>query len=284
MTCSKDFQKNSPEGRNIRFGVREHAMSAICNGLAAYGGFIPYGSTFLNFIGYAMGAVRLSAISHFGVMYIMTHDSIGLGEDGPTHQPINALMMIRAEPNILLVRPSDGNEVSGAYAVSIENRHRPSVMCLSRQTLPNLKGTSIEGVFKGAYTISEPSEGKPQLILVGSGSEVHLCVGAAALLKDVKVRVVSMPCWELFQEQSLEYQKSVFPEGVPVMAVEAASKVGWREYSHASVAMTTFGASAPFKDVFNHFGFTPENVAKQAKAVIEFYSSHPAHDLVQRPF
>jgi transketolase len=283
LTCSKDFQKNSKEGRNIRFGVREHAMAAICNGMAAYGGFIPYGATFLNFIGYAMGAVRLSAVSHLQVLYIMTHDSIGLGEDGPTHQPINALMMIRTEPNILLIRPADGNEVSGAYAVAIESRHRPSVLCLSRQTLPNLKGTSIDGVYKGAYVISDPEDGKPQLILTGTGSELQLCTGAAAVLKDVKVRVVSLPCWELFREQSLEYQKSVFPEGVPVLSVEAASKMGWREYAHSSVGMSTFGASAPVKDVFNHFGFTVDNVAKQAKAVLEFYSKHTAHDLILRP-
>jgi len=283
LDCSKDFQKKTPEGRNIRFGVREHAMAAICNGIVAYGGFISYAATFLNFIGYAMGAVRLSALSHFGVIYVMTHDSIGLGEDGPTHQPINALMMIRTEPNILLIRPADGNETSGAYAVAIENRHRPSVLCLTRQTVPNLKGTSIEGVYKGAYTISD-TEGQPQLILVGTGSEVQLCVAAAALLKDVKVRVVSMPSWELFREQSLEYQKSVFPEGVPVLAVEAGSVVGWREYAHAVHGMKGFGISGPAKDVFAHFGFTPENIAAKAKETLEFYSKHPAHDLISRPF
>jgi len=210
MDCSKDFQKHTPEGRNIRFGVREHGMAAVCNGLEAYGGFIAYGSTFLNFIGYAMGSVRLSAISHFGVLYIMTHDSIGLGEDGPTHQPINSLMMIRAMPNILLLRPADGNEVSGAYAVAIENRRRPSVICLSRQTVPNLKGTSIERVYKGAYVLSDSSNGKPQIILAATGSEVSLCFEAAALLKNVNVRVVSMPSWELFREQSADYQLSVF--------------------------------------------------------------------------
>jgi len=152
---SKDFQKHSPEGRNIRFGVREHAMAAVCNGLSAYGGFIPFGSTFLNFIGYALGAVRLSAISHFGVIYIMTHDSIGLGEDGPTHQPVETLMMLRAIPNLLVLRPADGNETSGAYAVALEKRHSPSVLALSRQVVPNLKGSSVDGVFKGAYVLQD---------------------------------------------------------------------------------------------------------------------------------
>jgi len=285
MECSKDFQKHSPEGRNIRFGVREHGMAAVCNGLLAYGGFISYGSTFLNFIGYAMGAVRLSAISHFGVLYIMTHDSIGLGEDGPTHQPINSLMMIRAMPNILLLRPADGNEVSGAYAVAIENRKRPSVICLSRQTLPNLKGTSIDGVYKGAYVLSDSQPNtKPQVILVGTGSEVSLCVEAAALLKNVNVRVVSMPTWELFKEQSNEYQLSVFPDGVPVLAVEAGSVTGWQEFAHAVVGMKSFGESGPAKDVFKKFGFTADNIANKANQVLEFYSKHPCVSKVLRPF
>lgn len=285
LKISKDFQKHSFEGRNIRFGVREHAMSAICNGISAYGGLIPFGSTFFNFIGYALGAVRLSAISHFGVIYIMTHDSIGLGEDGPTHQPINSLMMCRAMPNLLTLRPADGNETSGAYAMAIENRHRPSVIILSRQGTPNLKGTSIEGVRKGAYTLFETQENntKPDIILLGTGTEVSLCAFAAKELKDKKVRVVSMPSWELFREQSLEYQQSVLLEGVPVLAVEAGSIVGWREYAHAAIAMTSFGASGPYKEVFKKFGFTTENVVKRAKEVMEFYSTRTPHSLVLRP-
>jgi transketolase len=283
MECSKDFQKETPEGRNIRFGVREHAMAAICNGLHAFGGLISYGSTFLNFIDYAMGAVRLSAISHFGVLYVMTHDSIGLGEDGPTHQPINALMTIRTEPNILLIRPADGNEVSGAYAVAIENRNRPSVLCFSRQAVPNIKGSSIDGVSKGAYIISDPQEGKPQIILVGSGSELSLCVSAAIELKDLKVRVVSMPSWELFRAQSTEYQLSVFPN-VPVLAVEAGSVVGWQEYAHVVIGMSTFGSSGPAKDVFKKFGFTVENIVDKARKLIEFYSKHPCESKVLKPW
>jgi len=286
LEVSKDFQKHSPEGRNIRFGVREHAMAAVCNGLSAYGGFIPFGSTFLNFIGYAMGAVRLSAISHFGVIYIMTHDSIGLGEDGPTHQPVETLMMLRALPNMLVLRPADGNETSGAYAVALEKRHTPSVLALSRQVVPNLKGTSIEGVYKGAYVIHDPEDGsKPQITFVSSGTEVSIAVDAVKLLKDVKARVVSMPSWELFRNQSIEYQQSVFLDGVPVLSVEAATTFGWREYSHAAVGLKSFGASGPYKDVYAKFGITAENVAKKAKEVIDFYSKHgPAHNLVVRPF
>jgi len=267
----------------VRFGVREHGMAAICNGLAAYGGLIPYCATFLNFIGYAMGAVRLSALSQFGVIYVMTHDSIGLGEDGPTHQPIETLPMLRATPDITTIRPADGNETSGAYANALEHRHRPTVLILCRQAVPNVKGSSIEGVYKGAYAVGN-LEDKPQLILVGSGSELHLCIGAADKLKDIKVRVVSMPSWELFRQQSSDYQNSVFPEGVPILAVEAASSFGWREYAHASVAMTTFGASAPAPAVFARFGFTVDNVVKKAHDLLQFYSTRTAHSVVDRPW
>jgi transketolase len=285
MECSKDFQKHSPEGRNIRFGVREHAMAAICNGIEAYGGFRAYGATFLNFIGYAMGAVVLSALSHLGVIYVMTHDSIGLGEDGPTHQPINTYMMIRAMPNILFIRPADGNETSGAYAVALENSRRPSVLALCRQAIPNLKGTSIEGVYRGAYTISEAEGGKPQLILVGTGSELHVAVQAAAEMKDIRVRVVSMPSWELFGQQPIEYRQSVFPDGVPILAVEAASVMGWREYAHSVVGMENFGASGPVKDVLSYFGFNAANVVKKSHELLDFYSKSPIppYSVVNRP-
>jgi len=283
LDCSVDFQAKTPQGRNLRFGVREHGMAAICNGLEAYGGIIPYCSTFLNFIGYAMGAVRLSAISQFGVIYIMTHDSIGLGEDGPTHQPIETLPMLRATPDLVLIRPADGNETSGAYANAIEHRHRPTVIALSRQPLPNIKGTSIEGVYKGAYAVGNIEE-HPQLILVASGSELHLCTGAADKLKDVKVRVVSMPSWELFRNQPIEYQRSVFPEGVPILAVEAAGSFGWREYAHAAVAMTTYGASGPANAVFARFGYTVDNVVNKAHELLKYYSSRTAHSVVDRPW
>lgn len=282
MDCSIDFQKKTPQGRNVRFGVREHGMAAVLNGLSAYGGFIPFGSTFLNFIGYAMGAVRLSAISSCGILYIMTHDSIGVGEDGPTHQPIETLPMLRALPHLVTLRPADGNETSGAYAVALEHRKNPTVLALSRQPVPNLEGTSIDGVYKGAYTIRDV-EGTPQIILVGTGTEVHWCVNAAKEMTDVKVRVVSMPSWELFREQSLDYQKSVFPDGVPVMSVEAASVSGWKEFAHVTHGMTTFGASGPLKDVMNHFGFNTETVVKKARQVVAHYGGNPA-PILRSPF
>jgi len=287
IKSSGDFQKGTHEGRNIRFGVREHGMASICNGIMGYGGLVSYGSTFLNFIGYAMGAVRLSALSHFGVIYVMTHDSIGLGEDGPTHQPIESLMAVRATPNILLLRPADGNETSGAYAVAIESHSRPSVLALSRQAIPNLKGSSIEGVFKGAYVLQDAEGGKPDVSIVGTGSEVSLAVEAAALLQkdhNLKVRVISMPSWELFREQSSEYQQSVFLEDVPVLAVEAASHVGWGEFSHASVAMHSFGHSGPAKDVFIKYGFTAKNVSEKALKLVDFYKGRKAGSLVVKPF
>jgi len=278
-----DFQAATPEGRYVRFGVREHAMAAICNGMAAFWpGIVPFCATFLNFFGYAAGAVRVSALSDHGVIYVATHDSIGLGEDGPTHQPVEALIHFRAMPNILTLRPADANEVSGAYMVAIEHRKTPSLIALSRQGCPNLHGTSKEAVRKGAYVLSK-SAAAPRLVLVGTGSEVHLLVNAAEKqLADVPCQVVSMPCWELFDMQPKEYQAEVFPVGVPVLAVEALSSEGWCKYAHSVVGMTTFGASAPGKDLANKFGFTVDNVAAKAKALLAFYEGKPAPHLIAR--
>jgi transketolase len=248
---AQDFQANSNignyAGRYFRFGVREHGMAAMCNGMAAYGGLIPFGATFLNFITYAWGAVRLSALSHFGVIYIMTHDSIGLGEDGPTHQPIETLALCRATPNMLVLRPADGNEVAGAYKVAIERRHTPSVLSLSRQNVPHLEGSSIEGVEKGAYVLCEAEN--PQAILVGTGTEVSLCVEAAKELakQKIKARVVSMPCMEIFEEQTQAYKESIFLKGVPVLSVEVLSSMPWYKYAHCIIGIDKFGASAPAK-------------------------------------
>eukprot|EP01121_Diplochlamys_sp_Union-15-3_P004698 TRINITY_DN1489_c0_g1_i2.p1 TRINITY_DN1489_c0_g1~~TRINITY_DN1489_c0_g1_i2.p1 ORF type:complete len:676 (-),score=164.88 TRINITY_DN1489_c0_g1_i2:30-2057(-) len=280
---SKDFQKNAYHNRNVRFGVREHAMCSIMNGISAYGGFIPFGSTFLNFIGYALGATVLAALSEIKCLFIMTHDSIGLGEDGPTHQPIEKYMIARETPNTLFFRPADGNETSGTYACAIQQDKTPSVIALSRQNVSNLKGTSIEGVAKGAYVIDE-CDGTPEIILIGTGSELELCVKAKTLLKDHKVRVVSFPCWELYEKQDIKYKESVFPDGVPVISVEAGSINGWARYAHASIGMTTFGASGKEKDIFKHFGFTPENVAEKAVLTINFYKGKNVPDLVHRPF
>lgn len=283
---SVDFQRPGPlgsyAGRYIRYGVREHGMFAIANGLFAYGGLIPFTSTFLNFISYGIGAVRLTALSHFHQIFIMTHDSIGLGEDGPTHQPIETLASLRAMPNLLTIRPADGNEVSGAYLVALENKTRPSVLALSRQNLPHLSGSSIEAVRHGAYALNSVSN--PDLILVGTGSEVSICIDAASLLHSMAVRIVSMPCWELFDEQSDEYKLSLFPDGVPVLSVEAATTMGWQKYAHASLGIDSFGSSGPYNQVYAKFGLTPDAVAHKAMQLRQFYSKAAAPSLAKRPF
>ena len=271
---SGSFQKGHYEGRNLRFGVREHGMGAICNGIALHGsGLIPYGATFLVFTDYMRNAIRLSALSEAGVIWIMTHDSVGLGEDGPTHQPVEHVASLRAIPNLLVLRPADGNESSAAYKVGVENRHRPTLLALSRQNLPNLAGSSIEKAAKGAYVLSD-SEGTPDVILIGTGSEVQLCVQAAEVLRGEgkKVRVVSMPSWELFDEQDAAYQESVLPSGVKKrLAVEAGLSMGWCRYvtdEGATISIDRFGASAPGGVVMEKFGFTVDNVVAKAKALL----------------
>jgi len=265
LKSDKDFEKGSYLQRNVRFGVREHAMSAICNGLAAYGCIIPFCSTFLNFIGYAYGAVVLSALSHSRVLYVFTHDSIFLGEDGPTHQPIEKYTLCRATPNLHFFRPGDANEVSAAYISAIRSLHTPTVMSLTRQNVPNLEGTSIEGALKGGYIIADKP--KPDIILVATGSELHLIAQA----RDINARVVSMPCWELFDAQPEEYRKSVFPSGIPVLSVEAGATTAWSKYAHASIGIDTFGASGTGEQLAKHFGLTVENVLDKANQTIAFY-------------
>jgi len=233
-------------------------------------------------LGYALGATILSALSEVRVLYIFTHDSIGLGEDGPTHQPIEKLMIIRNTPNFYLFRPADSNETAGTYIAAIELKNHPSLIALSRQNVNNLKGTSVEGVAKGAYIIDD-CDGKPDIILVATGSEVEIIVKAKDLLKDNKVRLVSFPCWELYDKQDIKYKESIFTIGVPVVSVEAGAIGSWYKYAHASIGMTTFGASGKDKDLYEHFGFTPKNVAEKAKLAIDFYKGN-APDLVHRPF
>lgn len=277
-----DFQSATPEGRYWRFGVREHGMSAICNGMAAHGLLIPFGATFLNFVGYALGAMRLSSISKLQVLYIMTHDSIGLGEDGPTHQPVETLISLRAMPNMYVFRPADGTEVVGSYIKSLEMKNSPSVFCFSRQDLPCLAGTDAAKVAMGAYTIV--SEPKPDVIIVSTGSEVNLCVSAAELLKKegLSCSVVSMPCMDLFDEQSTEYKKQVFPQNVPVVSVEAAAVDGWSKYSHHQIGMRTFGASAPYKQLYKRFGFEPDQIAAKASKLVGFFKGKPVPWLVDQ--
>jgi transketolase len=271
-----DFQHPSTglgdyNGRYFRFGIREHAMFAILNGLSVYGGIIPYGGTFLNFLTYGWGAARLSALSHLRAIFVMTHDSIGLGEDGPTHQPIETLALTRATPNMLTFRPADGNEVSGTYLAAITNLTRPSVIALSRQNVPHLKGSSIEAVLKGAYVLS--SDANPQIVFVSTGSEVCIAVEAAKELshKNIAVRVVSMPCSELFDDQSREYKKEVFPLGVPVISIEALGTFGWDRYSHAHIGMTTFGESGKVEDLYPYFKITSEHAVSKAQSVIKHF-------------
>jgi len=269
---AKDYQKESPDGKYIRFGVREHAMAAICNGLFAYGGMRPYCASFLAFIGYCMGSVRLSALSKFGVIYVFTHESIVLGEDGPTHQPIEHLEQIRSMPNIHLWRPADSDEMAAAYKSAVEHTQTPSVITCTRQTVAGVFGSSVENALKGAYTIIESAE-TPALILLATGSEVGLCAKAAEALvaQGIPTAVVSMPCQDIFLEQSQEYQASVLPGNIPTLSVEASSVHGWHRFSHAQIGMESFGASAKGEVLYEHFGFTHENVCNKAKALVEFY-------------
>ncbi|KAL8235673.1 hypothetical protein R6Q59_016754 [Mikania micrantha] len=278
MTLMKmfgDFQKNTPEEHNVRFGVREHGMGAISNGIALHSpGFIPYCATFFVFTDYMRGAIRISALSEAGVIYVMTHDSIGLGEDGPTHQPVEHLASFRAMPNILMFRPADGNETAGAYKVAVESRKRPSILALSRQKLPNLPGTSIEGTAKGGYIITDNSTGnKPDVILIGTGSELEIAAKAAdELRKEGKsIRVVSFVSWELFDEQSDEYKESVLPSSVTArVSIEAASTFGWGKLVGSegkAIGIDKFGASAPAGKIYKEYGITVEAVVAAAKEV-----------------
>ena len=269
------YQPETPEKRYLHFGVREHAMAAILNGIAYHSsGLIPYGGTFLVFADYMRGSMRLSALSELGVIYVLTHDSIGVGEDGPTHQPIETIPSLRAMPGLLVFRPGDGNETSGAYKLAIGNRHRPSALCLSRQGMANQANSSIEKVALGGY-ILEDCDGTPDLILIGTGTELDLCVQAAKQLsaEGKQVRVVSMPCVELFDEQSDAYKEEVLPSSVRKrIVVEAAESFGWHRFiglDGDSVTMNRFGASAPGGTCMEKFGFTVENVLAKSKALLD---------------
>ena len=273
------------EGRNLHFGVREHGMGAAVNGLALHGGFIPYGSTFLLFSDYMRPAVRLSAIMKIGSIWVYTHDSVGLGEDGPTHQAVEHYMALRAIPDLLFIRPCDANETALAWKVAIENRHRPTVLALTRQNVPTLDRASLapaEGLRRGAYVLNakiQMTNDKPDIILIATGSEVQLIVGAEKVLaeKGVKARLVSMPCWELFEEQSEEYRESVVPSSVKArLAVEMGVSLGWHKWvgdRGDTVTLDHFGASAPGSRLINEFGFTVENLVERALKLLEYSSS-----------
>ncbi|MEL7503908.1 MAG: transketolase [Cyanobacteria bacterium J06554_6] len=272
LKLSGEFQKGQYANRNLCFGVREHGMGAICNGIALHSsGLIPYCATFLVFADYMRAAIRLSALSQAGVLYVMTHDSVGLGEDGPTHQPVETIASLRAIPNLTVIRPADGNETSGAYKVAIASRKTPTLMAFSRQGLPQLTGSSIDGVAKGAYVLSD--DDGAELILIGTGSEVKLCVEAAERLRGEgkKVRVVSMPSWELFEAQDDAYKVSVLPKSIAKrLVVEAGISQGWCRYYGAEgdmISIERFGASAPGGTVLEKFGYTVDNVVSRAKAL-----------------
>ncbi|KAL6322960.1 hypothetical protein AAG906_022863 [Vitis piasezkii] len=265
----------TPEERNVRFGVREHGMGAICNGIVLHcPGLIPYCATFFVFTDYLRPAMRISALCEAGVIYVMTHDSIGLGEDGPTHQPIEHLASFRAMPNILMLRPADGTETAAAYKIAVLNRKRPSVLALGRRDVSQLRGTSIEGVEKGGYIVTDNSSGnKPDVILIGTGSELEIAAKAAdELRKEGKaVRVVSLVCWALFDEQSDAYKESVLPAAVSArVSVEAASTFGWEKFVGSkgkSIGIDRFGASAPALKLYKELGVTAEAVIAAAKSI-----------------
>jgi transketolase len=270
-------RKGDYSGRNVHYGVREHGMGAIVNGLCLHG-LKAFGSTFFTFSDYMKGAIRLAALMHLPAIHVFTHDSIGLGEDGPTHQPIEQLAHLRAIPNLYMVRPAGANETALAWRFAIEQTATPVALALSRQGLPvwNPSGVPDDAIHRGAYVLRDSfREGDPDLILIGTGSEVHICTGAADLLEadGIPTRVVSAPCLERFSEQDEEYRESVLPAAVRArVSVEAASTFGWERWTTddgAQVGMTSFGASGPQKALYEHFGFTPENVAAQGRAVVD---------------
>jgi len=271
-----DFQKSTPHGRVLRYGVREHGMSAIMNGIDAHGGLIAFGATFLNFIGYALGAVRLAALSEHGCIWVATHDSIGLGEDGPTHQPVELLATLRATPNLLTIRPADQTETSAAWAIALESRKTPTILALSRHNLPSLAVSSFEGVRRGAYTIAGAEHAKPDAVLIGTGSEVAVALDAYKILsaKGLKVRVVSMPITTRFDSQPADYRRSVLPPGAAIISVEAYNPFGWDRYSHVHVGVEGWGASAPDKVLFKHFGLTGESVAKKVEDTVAYFKKN----------
>jgi transketolase len=264
-------------GRNLHFGIREHAMGSIVNGLAAHGGFVPYGSTFLIFSDYMRPAIRLAALMGLHVMHVFTHDSIALGEDGPTHQPVEQLATLRAIPNLTLIRPADANETAVAWKVGLESRDHPVLLALTRQdvaTLDRSRYPSADGLRKGAYVLSDAKDGNPALILIASGSEVGLILAAAERLQGegIAVRCVSMPSWELFDAQPQNYRDQVLPPEVPArLAVELGVSQGWCRYVGAHgdmLGVERFGASAPAEVLLREYGFTVDNVVARAKALL----------------
>ncbi|MGH9017472.1 MAG: transketolase-like TK C-terminal-containing protein, partial [Acidimicrobiales bacterium] len=263
----------TPGGAQIHFGIREHAMGGVMNGLALHGGVLPVGGTFFVFSDYMRPSVRLAALSEAHVIYSWTHDSVGLGEDGPTHQPVEQLAAMRAMPGLRVIRPADANETAHAWRVAVDEPG-PTALILSRQNVPVLQGTADAGagVARGGYVLVEEQGATPDVILIGTGSEVQLCVEAAPVLAEgspaVRARVVSLPSWDLFAAQDDAYRVEVLPPDVPALAVEAAASFGWDRYADDSISIDHFGASAPGGEVLAHFGYTTENVVARARALL----------------
>ncbi len=273
----KDYQAGQYEGRNIRFGVREHAMGSILNGMALHGGLIPYGGTFLIFSDYMRPPIRLAAMMGLNVIYVFTHDSIGLGEDGPTHQPIEQLACLRAIPNLTVIRPADANETAEAWRVALEKKDGPVAMALTRQGLPVFDRSHIEPeerLSRGAYILRDAVDGKPDVILMATGSEVSVVMKACSSLeeKNIKVRVVSMPSWELFEQQPVDYKEGVLPRDVSSrVAIEAGVTQGWHRYAGAKgtvIGIDHFGASAPYQKLYEAFGITERNVVEKVMEIL----------------
>ncbi|MYA54342.1 MAG: transketolase [Dehalococcoidia bacterium] len=271
-----DFAKGAWDGRNLRFGVREHAMGGIVNGMAVHGGLIPYGGTFLAFSDWMRGAIRLGAIMGCHSIYVFTHDSIGVGEDGPTHQPIEQLLALRAIPGLTVLRPADANETAAAWKVALERRSGPTLLALTRQGLPVIaeQDRVREGVPRGAYILDDAPDGSPDIVLIATGSEVSLAREAASMLaaEGIAARVVSMPSWELFADQPQSYRDEVLPPGVTArLAIEAGTSIGWERYvgdAGEVLGIDRFGASAPGKVMMERYGFTAEAVVERATAMV----------------
>jgi transketolase len=266
------FQKATRTGRNVNYGVREHAMAAAVNGMTLHGGIKAIAASFLQFTDYCRPSIRLAALMECPSIFVFTHDSIGLGEDGPTHQPIEHFAALRAIPNLNTIRPCDGNETAAAYKVAIESTHTPTLLALSRQNLPPVSSSDVANhpLEKGAYVLKEASAEEPEAIIIATGSEVQHALGAADILEKegFSIRVVSMPSWFLFEQQDSEYQDSVLLPGVPTVAVEAGTSFGWAKYSDVQVCIDRFGVSGPANELFKEFGFTAENVAEVTKKLL----------------
>ncbi len=276
MEGACDFKASNYAGRNLHFGVREHVMGASVNGMVV-SGIRAFGATFFNFSDYMRASIRLAALMEIPSVFIFTHDSIGVGEDGPTHQPVEQLASLRAMPNLMVLRPGDANEVAECWRIVAQLKHSPAALVLTRQAVPTLdrsKYAAASGVAKGAYVLADAKGGKPEVILIGTGSELSLCVDAYEKLsaEGIKARVVSMPCWEIFDQQDAAYKESVLPSGVTArVSVEMAATLGWERYTGSkgrNIGMRSFGASAPLKDLLKHFGFTVDHVVAEARAAI----------------